>query len=103
MTAPQWGAMAYMVLVSTFLASITWNYGAGRLSSAAAGAFLYLVPILAVAAGAIILDERISANVVAGGLLILIGVGVAQFGGRWRPASFSEKIASKKPWQQSLW
>src|SRR5205823_1841570 len=33
MTAAQWGAMAYMVLISTFVASITWNYGAGRLSA----------------------------------------------------------------------
>jgi drug/metabolite transporter (DMT)-like permease len=91
MTGPQWGAMGFMVIVSTFMASITWNYGAGRLSAAAAGAFLYLVPILAVAAGAIFLDEPVSASVVAGGMLILAGVAVAQFGGRWRMARLQNR------------
>src|SRR5439155_22690998 len=93
MTAAQWGAMAYMVLISTFVASITWNYGAGRLSAAAAGAFLYLVPILAVAGGAVFLAEPISANILLGGVLILAGVGIAQFGERWRMAFPAKRIA----------
>jgi drug/metabolite transporter (DMT)-like permease len=86
MNGAQWGAMIFMVVISTFIASITWNYGAGRLPSATTGAFLYLVPILAVAAGALILGETISANVVFGGILILAGVAIAQFGDRWRMA-----------------
>jgi drug/metabolite transporter (DMT)-like permease len=86
MTPTQWRGMAFLVLVATFIASITWNYGVGRLSAAAAGAFLYLVPVLAVASGALFLGEPISANVVFGGLLILAGVAIAQFGGRWRMA-----------------
>jgi drug/metabolite transporter (DMT)-like permease len=86
MTPAHWGAMTFMVIVSTFMASITWNYGAARLSAAVAGAFLYLVPMIAVAAGAVFLAEPVSGNVVLGGLLILAGVGIAQFGGRWRMA-----------------
>ena len=39
------------------VASITWNWAASRLTAAASGAFLYLVPIIGVAAGALILRE----------------------------------------------
>ncbi|MFL5259243.1 MAG: DMT family transporter [Hyphomicrobiales bacterium] len=97
MTAVEWGAMAFMVILSTFVASITWNYGAGHLPAAAAGPFLYLVPVLAVAAGAAILDEPVSANILAGGALILTGVAVAEFGGRARIARLRQKQGTKSP------
>jgi drug/metabolite transporter (DMT)-like permease len=97
MTAVEWGAMAFMVILSTFVASITWNYGAGHLPAMAAGPFLYLVPVLAVAAGAAFLDEPVSANIIAGGVLILAGVAVAEFGGRARMARLREKQRTKSP------
>jgi drug/metabolite transporter (DMT)-like permease len=97
MTTIEWGAMAFMVILSTFVASITWNYGAGHLSAAAAGPFLYLVPVLAVAAGAVFLGERVSANILAGGALILAGVAVAEFGGRARMARLRQKQETKSP------
>jgi len=84
MTAAQWAAMIFLIVVSTFIASITWNYGAGRLSAAATGAFLYLVPVLAVFAGVAFLDETISPSILSGGILILAGVALTQFGERWR-------------------
>ena len=91
MTSPQWSAMGFMVIISTFIASIAWNYGAGRLSAATAGAFLYLVPILAVGAGAIFLDEPISTSILLGGALILAGVAIAQSGERWRLARLPKR------------
>jgi drug/metabolite transporter (DMT)-like permease len=91
MTTAQWGEMAFLIIVATFISSITWNYGVGRLSSAAAGAFLYLVPVLAVAAGVIFLDEALSANIILGGTLILAGVAIAQFGGRRRMARLQKR------------
>ena len=91
MTGPQWSAMGFMVIISTFIASIAWNYGAGRLSAATAGAFLYLVPILAVGAGAIFLDEPISTSILLGGALILAGVAIAQSGERWRLARLPKR------------
>jgi drug/metabolite transporter (DMT)-like permease len=57
-----------------------WNYGTKHLSSTAAGTFLYLIPVVAVAAGALMLGEVITVHVVAGGLLMLAGVAAAQFG-----------------------
>ena len=80
MTAGNWLDMAYLAILSTVIATITWNYGAARLPAAAAGAFLYLVPILGVGAGAVMLGEPVTPGMLAGGGLILLGVAIAQFG-----------------------
>ncbi len=82
MTARNWFDMAYMAALSTFLATITWNYGAARLSAATTGATLYLVPVIAVISGAIMLDEAITPDILAGGALIIAGVAIAQIGPR---------------------
>ena len=79
-----WANMFYLAVISTLIATITWNYGASRLPSAAGGAFLYLVPVIAVIAGAVMLDEPVSLNTLAGGALILLGVAIAQVGPRLR-------------------
>lgn len=79
MAGHSWLEMAYMAGLSTFVATILWNYGASRLSAAAAGAFIYLVPIIGVAASAVILGEPITSGMLAGGGLILLGVAIAQF------------------------
>jgi drug/metabolite transporter (DMT)-like permease len=79
MTLPNWLDMAFIVGPSTLLAAITWNYGAARLPSAAAGAFLYFVPVIGVAAGVLVLGEKLTAGMLAGGALILVGVAIAQF------------------------
>jgi drug/metabolite transporter (DMT)-like permease len=79
-----WGNMFYLAVISTLIATITWNFGASRLPSAAGGAFLYLVPVIAVIAGAVLLHEPVSANTLLGGTLILLGVAIAQVGPRLR-------------------
>lgn len=80
MSPRNWLDMAYIAILSTLLATITWNYGASRLPAAAAGAFIYMVPIIGVAAGALLLGEAITPGMLLGGGLILLGVAIAQFG-----------------------
>lgn len=82
MTPRNWLDMGFMVVLSTFIATITWNYGASRVASAAAGSFIYLVPIIGVLAGAAMLGETITSSMLLGGALILVGVAIAQFGPR---------------------
>ncbi|MFN4142455.1 DMT family transporter [Aestuariivirga sp.] len=82
MTLRTWLELAYLVLFVTGLTMVTWTYGAARLSSAAAGAFLYLVPPIGVAAGALMLGETVTGGMIVGGTLIMAGVAMAQFGGR---------------------
>lgn len=84
MTPRSWAEMAYLVIFVTALTMVTWNYGAARLPAAAAGAFLYLVPPIGVAAGALLLGETVTGGTVIGGTLIMAGVAIAQFGGRFR-------------------
>ncbi len=79
MSVRSWGELFYIAILSTMIASVTWNWGASRMSAAACGAFLYLIPIIGVAAGAIILAETVTAGMVMGGMLILLGVAIAQF------------------------
>ncbi len=86
MTVENWIDMAYMAGISTFVATITWNYGVARVPATAAGAFLYLIPIIGVAAGAVFLKESVTAGMLLGGGLILAGVAIAQFGQSMRLA-----------------
>jgi drug/metabolite transporter (DMT)-like permease len=79
-----WANMFYLTVIAAVIATITWNYGASRLPSAAGGAFLYLIPVIAVIAGAVILHEPVSASALIGGALILLGVAIAQIGPRLR-------------------
>lgn len=76
----QWGEVFYLVLASGIGGTMLWNYGAKHLTSSAAGTFLYLIPVVAVAAGALVLGEQVTIHIVAGGLVMLTGVAAAQFG-----------------------
>jgi drug/metabolite transporter (DMT)-like permease len=80
LTTRQCFELAYLVLPNALIGTMMWNYGAKYLSGAATGAFLYLIPVVAVIAGALILGESVTPHIVAGGLIILAGVALAQSG-----------------------
>lgn len=84
MSVRSWLELGYIAILSTMICSTTWNYGAARLSAAASGAFLYLVPIIGVAAGAALLAESVTSGMIAGGALIMLGVAITQFGSMLR-------------------
>ena len=92
MTSHNWLDMAYVVILSTFIATITWNYGASRLPAATSAALLYLMPIISVFAGTAFLDETITLAMLAGGALILLGVAIAQFGSSLRGTISPDRI-----------
>lgn len=76
----QWLEVCFLVFATGLGGTMLWNYGVAHMSSSAAGAFLYLIPVVAVAAGALILDEKVTVYVMAGGIIMLAGVAAAQFG-----------------------
>jgi O-acetylserine/cysteine efflux transporter len=94
MNLRSWLEMAYLVVFVTALTMVTWNYGAARLPAAAAGAFLYLVPPIGVLAGALMLGEPVTQGMVIGGVLILTGVAVAQFGSYLTPSGRLAALAA---------
>ena len=73
-------ALFYMVVPSTFITVITWNYAVGHLKPSAVGASLYLIPIFAITAGTLLLGEIVTATTLIAGAVILLGVAIAQFG-----------------------
>lgn len=81
--ARQWAELMYLVIPNGILGTVLWNYGAQRLSQAATGAFLYLIPIVAIICGWIILNEAITPNALVGAALSILGVALAQFGPRF--------------------
>lgn len=78
--AAQWFEVIYLVTATGLGGTMLWNYGAAHLSSSAAATFLYIIPVVAVSAGALILDEPVTLHLVAGGLIMLAGVAAVQFG-----------------------
>ncbi len=80
LSGQQWFEVIYLVLAAGIGGTLMWNYGTKHLSGTAAGTFLYLIPVIAVAAGAVVLDEKVTLFIVAGGVLMLAGVAAAQFG-----------------------
>jgi drug/metabolite transporter (DMT)-like permease len=77
-------ALFYLTIVGTLLTVSTWNFATARLQPTTVGASLYLIPILAIASGAILLGESVTAPTVVAGAVILLGVALAQFGHQLR-------------------
>lgn len=83
MTQRQWFELVFLAFVSSFIAMIGWTYATARLPAATIGVALYVIPVIAVVAGAVFLGETVTVTAMLGGLLILGGVAVAQFGPRF--------------------
>ncbi len=73
-TAWAWTMLAYMALASTFLPFTLYYWILRHVSATFASVIGYVVPLIAVAAGALLLDERLEPGIVLGGALILAGV-----------------------------
>lgn len=82
MTIRQWLEVLYLATCSTFIAMLTWTYSSARLPATTTGPFLYLIPVIAVLAGVLVLGETLTLSTILGGLCIILGVAVAQFGPR---------------------
>lgn len=72
-----WAAMGYMSILSSVLAFVWWYRAIQAVGAGKASIFLNLVPVLAVIIGAGFLGEPFGTNHLAGGLLVLAGVTLA--------------------------
>jgi drug/metabolite transporter (DMT)-like permease len=73
-TGEAWALMSYMALASTFLPFMLFYWMLRHVSATYASMVGYIVPVIAVTAGVVFLDEKVEAGIALGGLLILIGV-----------------------------
>ncbi len=78
LSLPAYIAFTLLVLGSTIIATILWNYGVARLPGAQAGIFLNLPPFVSVIGGSFFLREHITSSVLLSGCIIILGVIVAQ-------------------------
>ena len=75
-----WMSALYMALFSSVIAYLIYYYALTRISASRVSAFSYLQPVFATAMGVALLGEHLSASVIAGGLVILAGVYLAERG-----------------------
>lgn len=73
-------ALLIMSLVGTILSVNLWNYAAGHLPPTSVGAALYLIPPCIALFGWLLFNETTGINTLIGGLIILTGVAIAEFG-----------------------
>jgi drug/metabolite transporter (DMT)-like permease len=96
-----WLALVALGLGATFGGYVTWSIALRGLEPSRAMSYLYVVPPLAVAIGALALGERVTGWLLLGGALVLGGVAVAQRGPR-PPAAMAPgpcaAAGSRQPW-----
>lgn len=81
MVSPRaWGAIAFLGITCSFLATLLWFLALARTESQKVGVYLYTVPPMTYLAASIILDERIGLNLLAGSVLVIAGVYLTERG-----------------------
>lgn len=95
-SAAEAALLLYLGVLATLLGYIFWNLGLKGLGPTRAVTYAYAIPPLAVAFGAIFLDEPVTIWLAVGGVLVVGGIATAQGASpafrsstfaRWRNAS----------------
>ncbi len=73
-----WINILYLGILSSGLAFILWHKGIEQIGSVSASNYIYLVPLITAVTGVIALDETLTLRMIIGGILILIGLYLAQ-------------------------
>ena len=72
-------AVLYLGLVVTVLAYGLFNFGVSRLPASQASGFVNLIPVFTLIFAVLLLDERLNALQMAGGVLVFVGVALSQW------------------------
>src|SRR5579862_2593757 len=77
-----WAGMAYMGICSSVLGYMIYYWALKHMEASRLAATTYIEPVLAIVLGVIFVGEHVTARSMAGGLLILLGVYVAERHGK---------------------
>ncbi|MBE0605957.1 MAG: DMT family transporter [Deltaproteobacteria bacterium] len=82
LTVYGWIAVLQLALLGTVVGFVWWYEGVERLGASRAAVFVNLVPLFGVLLSALILSESLAVSQLAGGILVVAGVGIGTLGGR---------------------
>jgi drug/metabolite transporter (DMT)-like permease len=82
LTAYGWISVFQLALLGTVVGFVWWYEGVELLGASRAAVFVNLVPIFGVLLSALILSESLVVSQLAGGILVVLGVGIGTLGGR---------------------
>ena len=82
LTAYGWIAVLQLALLGTVVGFVWWYEGVEALGASRAAVFVNLVPVFGVLLSALILSEKMDLSQLAGGILVVVGVGIGTLGGR---------------------
>lgn len=74
-----WANLSFLSIASSFIGYIIWFNALEKMEAGKATAFLYLVPIFSVLFSIVFLGESMNYFLIAGGLLVFIGVWLIEF------------------------
>ena len=94
-TASEAALLLYLGVLATLLGYILWNAGLKGLGPTRAVTYAYAIPPLAVAFGAIFLDEPVTIWLALGGALVVGGVATAQ------GVQLPSRLGSVRPWRSA--
>jgi drug/metabolite transporter (DMT)-like permease len=69
-----WGALVYLVSAGSIIAFIAFIYSMKNLEPGIASLYAYINPIVAILVGSVIMNEKLTANIIIGSLITLGGV-----------------------------
>jgi drug/metabolite transporter (DMT)-like permease len=78
LSASGWGAVLFLGIGCSGLGYLFWYAALERLETSRVASFLYLEPLVTLAAAVALLGEPVQATTVAGGVLVLAGVSLVQ-------------------------
>lgn len=72
--AQTWGAISYLIIASNLVTFAAFIYTMKHLQPGVAALYAYINPIIAIYVGSLIMNEKITVNIIAGSLITLVGV-----------------------------
>ena len=81
LTVPGWLSVLQLALLGTVAGFVWWYEAVESLGASRASSFVNLVPVFGVLLSALILSERMALPQLAGGILVVAGVGIGTLGG----------------------
>ncbi len=78
------GSLLFIGVFATFFGYLLWFDGLKRVKPVTAGTTLYITPFVTVLVASVLISEPINATTILGGVIILLGLGIAGIKGRNR-------------------